>query len=1472
MEGSLHIHTLGGLTIDCDGQPVTGFITRKVEALLVYLVCTQRTHAREVLAELLWPDRSQSQSLAALRVGLSNLHQVLPEHVHITRRTVGVVSDSPCWVDVTELEQRLTLAGIRERREGLLSDDEAQALTQALDLYRGDFLEGFYVPDSRAFEDWAELERERLRRTVIEALHPLVLYDLEHGVYADGIAQATRLLALDPLHEEINCHLILLLAQAGQRSQALAQYEAYCRLLDEELGAKPPPDLVALYRQIQAGGMVQAVERPAVTRPTAPTNPYKGLRPFQEADAADFFGREALVQRLVARLSEDDPQARFLAVVGPSGCGKSSVVRAGLLPALRNGAVPGSERWQYVTILPGTHPLDELAIALRRLSSRQDTDVLGELERDTRGLLRVVKQVLPDDLQVELFLLIDQFEEVFSLVAEEGVRRHVLHGLLAALSEPHSRLRAVVTLRADFYDRPLLYPELGELVRQRTEVVLPLTPEELEQAITSPAERVGVSVEPALIGTMVADVNEQPGALPLLQFTLTELFERHEGSILTLAVYRASGGTRSALAARADTLYAAMEADEQQTVRQMFLRLVQLGEGTEDTRRRVPWVEIVAVTGSEAVAQGLVDRFVRHRLLTFDHDPATGGRTVELAHEALIREWRLFHTWIDESRADLQQQRLLAAAAQEWQTATRDHSYLLTGSRLARFEGWAATPEVVLTPNERDFLNASTSEHDEQHARRQRIRNLAFVATATAAVIMAVLALVAFDREHQAQNARTKAEREAAVNRSLVLADAATKLSDLDGPGYALPLALQAVNMDRPPNEAVSTLQDLALKAGTRIILREQGNAIRAVAISPDSRLGLSGGCAVLENDVCTQGELILWDLEARTEVRHFEGHTGWVNDVAFNADGKTILSGSDDHTLILWDVSTGEIIRRLEGHTGAVKSIALSPDGRTAISGADDGTPRIWDVTSGETLHRLEGDAATVSQVVLSPDGKVAASHTDDAVIVLWDVATGQELRRLKGHTDAIGALAFRPVGSGAYTLLSAGVDDRFIEWDVATGQSIRQFAIGNATSYHMPVSPDGRTVLFLFAAGPYMFDMEQFRFTQVLVDHFGRAEAGAISPDGHLILLGQSSGVLRLCDMGASAEVRRFEAEVPLLSVDVSPDGQYLLTGSLSGGVVILWDLQTGQEIRRFAGQEDVVWQVEFSPDGQLAAVGSARAMGISEGTKLVLVDVATGRELHRLEGHKFPVHSVVFSPDGHFLLTGTMQYTPDWPTVGGGDLILWDVETGAMVRRFEETKAVMGIEFSPDGSQVVTGTDLAGPYLSLWDVNTGQLIRRFYEWPDIKFPDEALWEPDGVHVLVSGLGSIAEMNIQTGKVTRVLDGHGAASIMSLDHSPDWQYVVGTNLGAPSSLMLWDFATGDEVRHLTAYNAPTWTVVFSPDGQTVFTSSIGEKPVIEWQVADWPLDQLQAWVHENRYVRDFTCAERAQYRIEPLCETGNQ
>ncbi|KPV52166.1 hypothetical protein SE17_17085, partial [Kouleothrix aurantiaca] len=395
-------------------------------------------------------------------------------------------------------------------------------------------------------------------------------------------------------------------------------------------------------------------------------NPYKGLRAFQEADASDFFGRDALIDTLLDRLNQPGPFQRFLAVVGPSGSGKSSVVRAGVVPALKHAAIPGSDKWYVLEFFPGARPFDELAQALLRIAVDPPNNLVEPLTLDRGGLLRVVDQVVPGGDETEVVLVIDQFEELFTQVEEESVRTLFLDSLISAVTDPYSRVRVIATLRADFYDRPLLYPGLSELMRARTEVVIPLTESELKQAIVQPAERAGLRVDPELVEAIVSDVGEQPGALPLLQYALTEVFERRNGRTLTLTPYRGSGGVLGALARRAEEIFTSLNEAEQAVAQQLFLRLVTLGEGVEDTRRRVRRTGVRPVGGDAAAIDRVIDTYGQYRLLTLDVDPQTRAPTVEVAHEALIRTWARLRGWLDASREDVRQQRRLAGAATEW--------------------------------------------------------------------------------------------------------------------------------------------------------------------------------------------------------------------------------------------------------------------------------------------------------------------------------------------------------------------------------------------------------------------------------------------------------------------------------------------------------------------------------------------------------------------------------------------------------------------------------------------------------------------------------------------------------------------------------------------------------------------------------------------------------------------------------------
>jgi serine/threonine protein kinase/ABC-type glycerol-3-phosphate transport system substrate-binding protein/DNA-binding SARP family transcriptional activator len=556
------------------------------------------------------------------------------------------------------------------------------------------------------------------------------------------------------------------------------------------------PDVSSFARAVLAAlGSAPVGEEPA---PTA--NPYKGLRAFEEGDAADFFGRERLVERLLTRLGGSGTRGRFLAVLGPSGSGKSSVVKAGLLPALRRGALPGSATWFVADMTPGTHPFEAFEAALLRVGVNPFASLFEQLTAGPAGIQQAVRRVLPDDGS-QLLLVIDQFEELYTHARPETAD-NFLEALATTVEDPSSRLRVVATLRADFYDRPLRQRAVGELFRRGTEVVTPMAPEEIARAVTGPAERMDVRFETGVVAAIVSDVAERTGALPLLQYALTELFDRRRGRTIDLDVYRAAGGASGALVRRAEALYADFDDRTRETTRQVLLRLVTVGEGTEVFRRRIARREL-ADFGQPAV-EIVVETLGRHRLLGFDRDPTTREPTVEIAHEALLTEWSRLRAWIEESRDDVRQHRLLAAGAAEWLATTEDQEYLLRGSRLDQLAMWATTTSLALSPVERRFLEASITRKDEEHtteearrrreerlrrANRQRNRQLI-----GAALVLAVVAALAGFAVLQRSKADRLADEVAATDETRRLAIASINAGE-DDPELATLLALASLDV-----------------------------------------------------------------------------------------------------------------------------------------------------------------------------------------------------------------------------------------------------------------------------------------------------------------------------------------------------------------------------------------------------------------------------------------------------------------------------------------------------------------------------------------------------------------------------------------------------------------------------------------------------------------------------------------------------
>ncbi|MEA2010941.1 MAG: BTAD domain-containing putative transcriptional regulator [Actinomycetota bacterium] len=576
-------------------------------------------------------------------------------------------------------------------------------------------------------------------------------------------------------------------------------------------------------------------------------NPYKGLRAFSEADAGDFFGREEFVSSLVPRLARSGPGC--LVLVGASGIGKSSIVNAGLIPALRSGSLPGSQSWHIVKMHPGVHPYGELAGALRQISAGTDPQALGHLTWGDISIGEALTSTFGNPTG-DVLLVIDQFEELFTLVRDESVRASFIESLVDAVDDPNVHLRLVLALRADFYDRPLRYPRLAALLSGCMITVMPMTAAELETAITKPALRAGAELDPGLAGRIVDDVHHQPGVLPLVQYALTDLFDHRDGNRITAEAYENSGGVRGPLATRPEATYFDLSAEAQAAARQIFLHLVAVNDDGEAARRRVQRSELTSIVGYEHAAGTVIDSFGDARLLSFDRHPVTRSPTVEIAHDALLTKWDRLRGWVDDHRSDVRLLQRLANATADWISSNKDPEFLLVGGMLDRLEGWSKATDLALSDAERSLIEASVDardfeereevarvehEHEVEDQAQRRLRMLIGVWALTG--LVAVLAVFAFAQWRRSENLASQAEAVATANQ-LARSSDAERESD---PELALLLALRAVESTAeqgfPATIPAEEALHLAMHSASVMYPSEDGD----VRIIPDRIRDLAG-------------------------------------------------------------------------------------------------------------------------------------------------------------------------------------------------------------------------------------------------------------------------------------------------------------------------------------------------------------------------------------------------------------------------------------------------------------------------------------------------------------------------------------------------------------------------------------------------------------------------------------------------------
>ena len=914
---------------------------------------------------------------------------------------------------------------------------------------------------------------------------------------------------------------------------------------------------------------VLGVEPTETIRPVVTRNPYKGLRAFDEGDAVDYYGRTELVAALVAAVEEH----RFVTVVGPSGSGKSSAVRAGLLPALADGAITGSDAWYTTVLTPGPHPLDALAEALEQVSDQPvDTTDFEHMPLDL--------DMLRADEDSEVLLVVDQLEELFTLVEDPAERERFVELLISATEDERSQVRVVATLRADFYDKPLEEERLGRLVRDGLVTVLAPTRDEILEMITSPAQTVGLRWEPGLAHRIIGDVVYQPGGLPLLQYALTELVERRTGDLITGDDYGRIGGVPGALATRAESTFGRLTPAQQRAVRQVMLRLVTVDENSDDTRRRVRRSELESLAIPRPDLDTVLDSFTAQRLLLADRDPLTRGPTVEVAHEAILREWPRLRGWIDDQRDALILGRRFRAALSEWETNQRHDDYLLTGNRLAPFTGWSET--TILTPDEQNYYEASLKRDQAQRtARRGRRRTLTGV-LAAGAVVATTLGVIAV-----VQAGRAESEAQTADARRLA-GDAALALSE--DPELAILLALESAYLTSDAGETLLPETTAALQQATqtsRLDLRLDG-AFHRVAVSPHG----------------------------------------------------SILATSSATEVVISNAVTGERLRTLIGENGgASEDVAFSPDGSLLAvaywspdeEDATGGYVGLWDTVSWEEVGRLGHSSL---RLTWSPDGRLLATATNpegnagrDQLFsaTVWEVETGNE--SFSVDEDGRG-VAF---ADNETLLVTDAAEGRVVLYDTATGEATGQLETTGDTGwpYGLSVDPErNQLMVSLFGTDLVeLWDLETRSLLWAVV--VPTSAAVAIDPETGLMASGGIEGTVNLHDPDTGLVV----ATLPGHTADVNdlafyPGGKRLVSADVDGETRV-WDVTPSGAVGVYATEAGIstgATSLQLSSDGDEAAVTLIEA--------LERFDIATGELLGSFVAHLTQFTLAPVSPDWRFV----------------------------------------------------------------------------------------------------------------------------------------------------------------------------------------------------------------------------------------------
>ncbi len=1114
--------------------------------------------------------------------------------------------------------------------------------------------------------------------------------------------------------------------------------------------------------------------------------PFAGLSSFQEADAGKYFGRERDIAAVVGKLRHHE----ILAIAGPSGAGKSSFVRAGIFPALRRA----QEHLEIRTVRPGRKPLAALANVVLSFTDSAHEEALdlqtvekSILEQPGYLGLRLRDRCRRLGSEHKIILFVDQFEELYTLSLEAGVREAFTASLLGVADDASSPLRVIFAIRADFLDRLTEDRNILSAVTRGLYFLPAMGDQGLRDALEKPLAAAKYQFEgKKLVDEILDGLIGLKSPLPILQFMATKLWENRDESrrLLTTAAYRALGGVAGALSTHADAMLAAMSPIEQRITRTIFMRLVT----PERTRAIVLFDELCALYADKSVVEHVLQRLSEARLIAIESSHEREGKTVELVHESLIERWEKLRHWLDENELDVQFRTELQSAATQWEKNGKANGFLWRSEAAQKAESWLTTRaksgSLEITLKEVDYLNAVIG-LSRQTRRRWQIAIAAFLTASTAIVVS--VSVLAFEAKHAAKRADTLAARaraEALAARNATRLAAAREMQAED-PTKAL-ILLREIEPGPVPRGWVELVLQTRY-AGVAERVKSHANAVRDTRLSPDGR---RMAAAVARN-------LEIENIDGSGEPMVFRGHEHSIDTIAWSHDGRRIASGARDNTVRVWNADGSGIPVVLTGPKKRVFSVDWSPDDQYIIAASSDGSVRIWKSDgSNEPVVVGPGTEMKANFVAWSPDGQRIAIGSSLGTLSLWD-ATGKTQQ-----------IVLQGLGAGIYWLAWSPDGNR-----IATGSVDNTARIWNASGIGEPL---------------------------VLQGHQASVMCVKWSPDGQYLATGSSDKTIRLWKVGGSeAAVVLRGHEGSVMNIDWSSDGRRIISGSIDHEVrvwntahltnhsvlvghsapvhyasfspdtrrlasasadktVRIWDLNKKNPMRILQGHEDSVLSVGFRHDGQ-------RIASTSDDMTVRVWPIEEAAEPTVLRGHEAAVWDAIFTPDGRQIIS-----TSDDATVR-----IWDIDEPRppMILRGHERKAA-GVALSPDGQTIASGS--LDKTLRLWSSADGKPLRTFQGHGDGIW--SVSWSPDGRRIISAGDdAAIRIWNADGMGAPLLLTGHRTFSSVHPQqaYATDGRRFVSAS--RDGSVRIWNAdGTGESITLYSGdvgVNSATW----SPDGKTI-------------------------------------------------------